>query len=263
VRVLRARRGEVERSSAFGVARQLLAEPVAAIDPERRERVLSVAAELAVEVVDLRARPAGRAVGSQEVLDARLYCLYWLCVGLAELRPLFDPGAGDRLHRALRLTGGAHPSPAHASAERGDDGRREPGCDREHGDGRARSVDADHEAGEGTPDENARPLTQPVTAFAAVRSEVPETISGSSAEWARRIGSRHLRRRSLRDERSARLLLAASHGPTGEHERNDCAANQERRGNQRKHRNNTGQRQVAVLATSPGCAQSWRRLLSR
>ena len=86
--VLRARGGELERSFPFGIARQLLAEPVAALDAEQRESLLSDAAQLAIEIVDPRTAWTGPAVNSSDALYARMHGLYWLCAGLAAQQPL-------------------------------------------------------------------------------------------------------------------------------------------------------------------------------
>ena len=85
--VLLARGGELERSFPFGVARQLFAAPVRALDAGRRASLFSGAASLAVELVDSGARP-GIVLSSDEALYARMHGLYWLCVAVAAERPL-------------------------------------------------------------------------------------------------------------------------------------------------------------------------------
>ena len=88
VSVLRARGGELERSFPFGIAAQLFAAAVAALDGEERKSVLSGAAELAMDLVDPRVPVRASGVGSDEALFARFHGLYWLCAGLAARRPL-------------------------------------------------------------------------------------------------------------------------------------------------------------------------------
>jgi DNA-binding CsgD family transcriptional regulator len=85
--VLRARGGELERSFPFGIARQLFAAAVGALNAGRRDSVLSGTAGVAVELVDPRA-PARIVFDSDEALYARVHGLYWLCAGLAAERPL-------------------------------------------------------------------------------------------------------------------------------------------------------------------------------
>jgi DNA-binding CsgD family transcriptional regulator len=88
VGVLHARGGELEKSFPFGIAAQLFAPAVAALDREQRDPVLSGAAELALEIVDPAAAAATAPASSEDALYARLHGLYWVCAGLAAQAPL-------------------------------------------------------------------------------------------------------------------------------------------------------------------------------
>jgi DNA-binding CsgD family transcriptional regulator len=87
-RVLRARGGELEQSFAFGLAAQLLGPALAELDAEERASVVAGAGELGVPALEPRDAPETRAADAQSVLHARVYGLYWLCVGLAMRQPL-------------------------------------------------------------------------------------------------------------------------------------------------------------------------------
>ncbi len=80
VRVLSARGGELERSHAFGIVRQLFRKPVLAAEPARRAALLTGAAALAGAALGLEG-PAADAAGT-------LHGLYWLVAGLAAESPL-------------------------------------------------------------------------------------------------------------------------------------------------------------------------------
>jgi hypothetical protein len=86
--VLEARGGELEQSFPFGIAAQLLEQPVAALDAPARAAVLSGAAALAADVIDPRASARAATIASPEALYARLHGLYWVCAALAARRPL-------------------------------------------------------------------------------------------------------------------------------------------------------------------------------
>ncbi len=88
VQILHARGGELERSFAFGVARQLIAPTIASLDAGQRAAVLSGAAALAADVADPHAKADSPSVASEDALFARLHGLYWLCADLAAQCPL-------------------------------------------------------------------------------------------------------------------------------------------------------------------------------
>jgi DNA-binding CsgD family transcriptional regulator len=80
--VLQGRGAELERDFGFGVMRQLLERPLHAAAPERRDQLLSGAAELAAPALGLGTGQPGADPFS------RLHGIYWLVAGLAEQRPL-------------------------------------------------------------------------------------------------------------------------------------------------------------------------------
>ncbi|NLT06091.1 MAG: AAA family ATPase, partial [Solirubrobacterales bacterium] len=83
--VLAARGSELERGFPFGVARQLLEPPLAALDARERERLLAGAAAAARGALGLDRD--GRAADADDSF-AVLHGLYWLVAGLAERGPL-------------------------------------------------------------------------------------------------------------------------------------------------------------------------------
>ena len=93
--VLRARGSQLERDFAFGVARQLFEPPLRAMSDTHRSGLLTGAAALAAPVLSERADLHG-IQPSPEAGFAALHGLYWLCVGLAERKPLLI--AVDDLH---------------------------------------------------------------------------------------------------------------------------------------------------------------------
>jgi DNA-binding NarL/FixJ family response regulator len=80
--VLQGRGAELERDFGFGVMRQLFERALHSAEPERRERLLSGAAELAAPVLGLGSGNPGADPFS------RLHGIYWLVAGLAEQQPL-------------------------------------------------------------------------------------------------------------------------------------------------------------------------------
>jgi DNA-binding NarL/FixJ family response regulator len=83
VRVLSAAGAPVERTFAFGVARQLLEPVLAEADEQGRRELLSGAARLVAGALD------GDALSEPAVdAQARLHGLFWLCANLAERGPL-------------------------------------------------------------------------------------------------------------------------------------------------------------------------------
>jgi len=84
MRVLSARGGELERDFGYGLVRQLFDAPLARMDCEERERVLSGAAGLAAPALSLPGIGAGRPGDAGSVLHG----LYWLTANLAAERPL-------------------------------------------------------------------------------------------------------------------------------------------------------------------------------
>jgi hypothetical protein len=78
--VLRARASEAERGSAFGVARQLFAPPLARLGEATRAKVLRGGAKMAAPLLE-DAPAAERDITS-------IHGLYWLASNLADLRPL-------------------------------------------------------------------------------------------------------------------------------------------------------------------------------
>jgi hypothetical protein len=79
-----ARAGEIEQSFAFGAVRGLLQARIANMADEERERVLSGQALLALRALGLTQETFRSDGDAQAVLGG----LYWLCVGLAQERPL-------------------------------------------------------------------------------------------------------------------------------------------------------------------------------
>lgn len=84
--VLEARGASLERDFAFGVARQLFEAPVAAADPEERERLFGGAAGLSKRLFE-EAGPELVAQGGDAAFGA-LHGLYWLTVNLGDRGPL-------------------------------------------------------------------------------------------------------------------------------------------------------------------------------
>jgi DNA-binding CsgD family transcriptional regulator len=80
--VLHSRGAELERDFGFGVMRQLFERPLHTAGPERRDGLLSGAAELAAPVLGLGAGQPGADPFS------RLHGIYWLVAGLSEHQPL-------------------------------------------------------------------------------------------------------------------------------------------------------------------------------
>ncbi len=80
--VLRARGGELEAASGFGVVQQLLERSVVRADPEERERLLAGAAALAAAPLGLA--PAGAPLDPTQARHG----LYWLLAALSERGPL-------------------------------------------------------------------------------------------------------------------------------------------------------------------------------
>src|SRR3954449_1449573 len=80
--VLQSRGAELERDFGFGVMRQLFERALHSAEPERRERLLSGAAELAAPVLGLGSGNPGADPFS------RLHGIYWLGAGLAARQAL-------------------------------------------------------------------------------------------------------------------------------------------------------------------------------
>jgi DNA-binding CsgD family transcriptional regulator len=89
LRVLRARGALLEREFAFGVVRQLLEPPLAALDDAGREDLLQGAAGLAAAALGLGSAAAEEALElAASPSFPVLHGLYWLCANLAARRPL-------------------------------------------------------------------------------------------------------------------------------------------------------------------------------
>jgi DNA-binding CsgD family transcriptional regulator len=86
-RVLSARGGVLERTFAFGVARQLFEDPLASAADSEREALLAGSAALAAPLLHTPAPAGAPAVAGIDQLQAR-HGLYWLVANLAEQRPL-------------------------------------------------------------------------------------------------------------------------------------------------------------------------------
>jgi DNA-binding CsgD family transcriptional regulator len=85
-RVLAARGSEIERDFGFGVVRQLLGATVEALDATARARLFRGAAANAGPVFQLTDHGPDRMQAG--TLEAAMYGLYWLLLGLAETQPL-------------------------------------------------------------------------------------------------------------------------------------------------------------------------------
>jgi predicted ATPase len=92
--VLGARAGELERTFAFGVVRQLFERELAAAPPHERSQLLSGSAALAALAVGFSTPSAPAA--ATDVTFSVLHGLYWLSANLAARRPLLI--AVDDLH---------------------------------------------------------------------------------------------------------------------------------------------------------------------
>jgi DNA-binding CsgD family transcriptional regulator len=93
--VLHARGGELERSFAYGVVRQLFEPVIARADEGERKVLLGGAAALAARLF-AGTEADGELFSSEDDVYALLHGLYWLTVNLSELRPLLL--AIDDLH---------------------------------------------------------------------------------------------------------------------------------------------------------------------
>lgn len=100
VEVLRARGSELERSSSFGLARQLFEPHLRGATAEEREALLDGAAALAAPALGVAPLPSETAPTSVALdpMFATLHGLYWLAANLAERAPVLL--ALDDLHWA-------------------------------------------------------------------------------------------------------------------------------------------------------------------